>query len=115
MEETMPYVHRNQDGTISAVSQESFEQCDEWIDEESVELEDFLNAMHTKKEQIEQTDLSFVRVLEDVIDLLIAKNIILQTDLPTMAQKKIAERQHLRKALRPHLDILDDDQEELLI
>ncbi|MBL4827837.1 MAG: hypothetical protein JKY66_09035 [Spongiibacteraceae bacterium] len=104
----MPYVHRDNDGKILLVSQEKLDQCDEWLEEGSQELENFLKLLRGK-EHIEKTDLSFVRVLEDVIDLLIAKNTILLTELPSMAQKKIAERQHLRKALRPCLDILDEE------
>lgn len=111
----MPYVHRNATGKICAVSEQAFEQCDEWIDDSSAELSAFLQSMDTAKERMEQTDLSFVRVLEDVIDLLIAKNTIMLTELPDAAQRKIAERQHLRKSLRPHLDLLDDEQEESLI
>ena len=110
----MPYVRRNENGEISAVSQEKLDNITESVDENSAELHRFLHSVNQKKEQIEQTDLNFVRVLEDVIDLLIAKNIILLTELPSKAQQKIAERQHLRSALRPHLDLLDDEKEESL-
>ena len=43
-----------------------------------------------------QLDLDFIRVIEDVIYLLIEKRLIVLTDLPVAAQRKLAERRNLR-------------------
>jgi hypothetical protein len=65
-------------------------------------------------------DADFVRVLEDVIDTLIARNVINITDLPDQAQAKLFARKSFRErtgrnALHlygsgPQLDLVDDTQ-----
>ncbi len=54
-------------------------------------------------------DAGFVRVLEDLIDTLIQKNIIHHTDLPPEAQRKLVSRKGLRNRLQGSLNILRDD------
>jgi len=44
-------------------------------------------------------DADFVRVLEDVIDTLIARNVINITDLPDQAQAKLFARKSFRERL----------------
>ncbi|HVK32781.1 MAG TPA: hypothetical protein VM845_09770 [Burkholderiaceae bacterium] len=44
-------------------------------------------------------DASFVRVIEDVIDTLIARKLIHITDLPDQAQAKVFARKSLRELL----------------
>ncbi len=58
---------------------------------------------------LDETDQDFVRVLEDVVQLLIDKGIILFTDLPASAQEKIMRRQQLRSELGERLDLIGDD------
>ena len=48
-------------------------------------------------------------MLEDVVDLLISKGVILFTELPDSAQQKIMNRQQLRTELGAALDLLGDD------
>lgn len=54
------------------------------------------------------SDSSIIRVLEDLIDLLITKKLILLTDLPLEAQEKIRERKRVRSKLQDD-DIMVDD------
>lgn len=54
------------------------------------------------------TDLDTVRIVEDLIDLLMAKNIIRFTDLPEAAQMKIRERKQVRKTLAETNIIVED-------
>ena len=44
-----------------------------------------------------QSDLALSRVIEDLIDILIEKKLIVFTDFPEGAQKKLIERRGLRK------------------
>ena len=44
-----------------------------------------------------------------MVELLIAKGVILFTELPESAQEKIMKRQHLRSKLGAALDLLADD------
>jgi hypothetical protein len=55
-------------------------------------------------------DADFVRVIEDVIDTLIARNVINITDLPDQAQAKLFARKSFReRAGRNALKLFDDD------
>lgn len=55
------------------------------------------------------TDESIIRVLEDLIDLLIKKNIILFTELPEEAQEKIRERKQAREMIGSDPLMVDDE------
>jgi len=54
------------------------------------------------------SDISIIRILEDLIDLLIHKNIILFTELPEAAQAKINERKRVRERIGPDNLMVDD-------
>jgi esterase/lipase superfamily enzyme len=107
----MPYIKRDEQGNISAVSETVSDGFDELLEEESVELEAFLNQWQTGRNNLNETDLAFVRVLEDVIELLISKNLICFTDLPEAARTKMQQRQRLREVLTNRLDLLDDPED----
>jgi len=55
-------------------------------------------------------DVTFIRVLEDLIEALIEKGELRLTDLPVAAQQKLSKRKGLRRRLRDDLDLLDDDE-----
>jgi hypothetical protein len=54
------------------------------------------------------SDISIIRILEDLIDLLIHKNVILFTELPEAAQAKINERKQVREKIGPEQLMVDD-------
>jgi len=60
-------------------------------------------------EGFSRLDADFVRVLEDLIDVLIANGTLRLTDLPVQAQRKLSERKQARARLSGHLDLLDND------
>jgi len=62
---------------------------------------------------LEQMDLEMARVVEDLIDLLIDKGLILFTDLPEVVQNKILFKRSLRSTLQPSL--LHENDDELLL
>jgi hypothetical protein len=59
-------------------------------------------------------DLGFVRVLEDLIDALIANGTLRLTDLPPQAQRKLTERKQHRAKLSEHLDLLGDEDGQVI-
>jgi hypothetical protein len=59
-------------------------------------------------EAFSKLDAGFIRVLEDVIDVLIARGVLRMSDLPVEAQRKINARKSRRTHLK-HLNLLDDD------
>lgn len=60
------------------------------------------------------SDLRLVRVLEDIVDLLIERDVIRFTDLPQQAQEKLMERKSLRASMRKGLDLLGHGDEDLI-
>ena len=96
----MPFVKRDADGMITAVHMEAREDGLEEVGDDDPEVSDFLYRQHAAKRDGEEwleSDLALSRVLEDLIDLLIAKKHIMFTDLPVAAQQKLIERRGLRK------------------
>ena len=53
-------------------------------------------------------DLKQIRIVEDLIDLLAAKGVILFSELPDAAQKKILGKKSLRDEMKTSNDILVD-------
>ena len=104
----MPYVKRDAKGQVLAVSLVPGDGCDEFIDDDSAELQPFLMSLGLPTE-LAHSDLEFIRVLDDVIEVLLEKNLLLFTELPDEAQRKIAERNRLRSLRRGSLDILDSE------
>lgn len=79
------------------------------MDEDAPEIQQFFGA--TSAEPGFQTvDAGFVRVLEDLIDTLILKNVIHHTDLPVAAQKKLMVRKGLRSRIHGALNLLGSDE-----
>lgn len=58
---------------------------------------------------LDATDLGLVRVLEDLIDLLVSKNVIMFSELPAQAQKKLLSRQQMRKRIAGGSLIISDE------
>ena len=55
-------------------------------------------------------DLDMVRVIEDVIDILIDKNIMLFTDLPDPVQNKILFKKTIRNLSNKNTTIIEDEE-----
>jgi len=65
-------------------------------------------------QELNQLDADFIRVLEDLIDALVANGTLRLTDLPTEALQKLNQRKSARARLRDALDLIEDDEEGLL-
>lgn len=65
------------------------------------------------KVELSELDVEFIRVLEDLIDALIANGTLRLTDLPPQALQKLQQRKKARQRLRNSLTLLDDDDESL--
>lgn len=105
----MPYIKRDTDGNIIAVSQLADGEFQEEIDKNANELQQFLRSVATSQAQMQESDLDFVRVVEDLVELLIEKNYIMFTELPEKAQEKMRARQTLRGNMKASLDLLADE------
>lgn len=64
-------------------------------------------------ERLAESDQALVRVLEDLIETLIGKNLIQFTDLPDAAQAKLLQRRTLRRSVNA-LNLIEDDDQKLI-
>jgi hypothetical protein len=104
----MFHVFRNADGTIQTVSREP--QADsELLSEDDPEVQRFFSSKYLEP-AFNAADADFVRVLEDLIDTLIMKNVIRHTDLPAAAQTKLVLRKGLRNRVKGALNLLGGDE-----
>lgn len=108
----MPYVKRNEQREIIALSEKSLEGFSELLAQDDPTIVKFIETLSGEQAHMMESDLDFVRVLEDLIDVLVAKNYILFTDLPDIAQEKMRERQVLRGKLSSRLDLFSDDDDD---
>lgn len=105
----MPYIKRDELGRISMVNLEPGEGLLE-VPANSPEMIEFMKGMGIEQSSLEQSDMRLVRVLEDLIDLLISRDVIRFTDLPLAAQEKLMERRSMRQSLIA-LNLLDHSNE----
>lgn len=68
--------------------------------EEEKEKDRILQEAEEAKQQLIETDKDVVRVIEDIIDVLVAKKVVDYKDLPQSVQEKLAERKTLREKLK---------------
>mgnify|MGYP001029162347 CR=1 FL=1 len=66
------------------------------------------------KEQLSTSDAELVRVLEDLIDVLIANGTIRMTDLPPKALEKLTSRKQTRRKLNNSLNLIGDDEDSII-
>ncbi|WP_415887390.1 hypothetical protein ACMXYO_04840 [Neptuniibacter sp. QD37_6] len=98
----MLYAIRNEEGRIISLS-ETPQEGAQPVDIRNKEVLDFLSINDEEfsaEEFLQQSDMSVARIFEDLVDVLINKNIIMFTDLPPMAQKKLLSRKLARNINR---------------
>lgn len=108
----MAYINRNTSGEIIAVYDSLQDDAQEYISLDNEELINFIKQAHNDdvKTVLSASDVSLVRVLEDLINTLIVKKVILFTDLPLAAQEKLANREKIRGHLTTLDNLLGDDE-----
>ena len=92
----MPYVRRNALGEIDSLHARA-DGSDEFLANADPAVQAFVGNASRPEQAFEQLDADFVRVIEDVIDTLIVKNILNITDLPDQAQAKLFARKSFRE------------------
>lgn len=113
----MPYVQRDNEGGISAVSVEQSAVFSEWVEADAPELTTYLSRLAgivpEVTDALTQSDHALVRVVDDLVNVLIEKNLMRFTDLPEAAQQKLMARQSLRQSLNS-LKLLGDEDQTVL-
>ncbi len=106
----MPYVRRGTDGSIESLHRRDADGL-EFLPEGHPDLLAFVGHDSASPSEFGKLDADFVRVIEDVIDTLIVRNIINITDLPGEAQAKLFARKSFReRAARNSLRLFSDSQ-----
>lgn len=108
----MPHVVRNPRGEIVALHREPAPGS-EWLDADDAAVRAFLGTdaqPASAHEGFRQLDADLVRVIEDLIDVLISRQVIRVTDLPVEAQEKLFARKSFRERLPARaLRLFEDD------
>ncbi|MBB3168006.1 hypothetical protein [Simiduia aestuariiviva] len=113
----MPFVKRDTMGRIVSLHGTA-DEASEQLSSDHPEVERFLAqsthpAPDAYKRALAESDQDIARVTEDLIHLLVNKNLILFTDLPPVVQKKLLDRERLRSHLQQREDNFLDDSELL--
>ncbi|MGV3582276.1 MAG: hypothetical protein ACO1N8_08200 [Methylophilus sp.] len=105
----MAYVLKSEGGIIIATSPNE-KLGDDWelIADDDHQYLSFLEQELIKNAAFRESDIQLARVLEDLINVLIERNLIQFTDFPTAAQKRLNDRQSMRNKNRLTI-LLDDD------
>lgn len=110
----MPYVIRDEDGQVVAVAEVPLDDDAEELSPDHPEV----MALVTRTCDVEtvdddrafvSSDLSFIRVLEDLIEVLIRRGVVALSDLPGPAQEKLMQRRALRGWLAGVVGVVDGE------
>lgn len=93
---TMPYIRRTPTGAIQSLHLQPEAGADEFLPDQHADVQAFVGRPASDA-SYSKLDADFVRVLEDLIDTLIVKNILNITDLPPEAQAKLLARKGFRE------------------
>ncbi len=99
----MRYVARDHSGEIMKVVSEPEGEAREEIFKEDPELIAFVTeggAEPALRAYLASSDAELLRVLEDLVNVLIDRNIVLLTDFPQAAQQKLMQRNSVRRKLQ---------------
>ena len=121
----MPYVVRQSDGSVKAIFKNASAESNEYLPANHPDIAEFIEGdvkadlsesvcleqeddVHTA---LKSSDADIARVTEDLVYLLVKKNVILFTELPEMVQEKLISREKLRSKLKPiQQSIISDDE-----
>ncbi|MFC5301000.1 hypothetical protein [Azospira restricta] len=111
----MPFVLRDAHGVVIGLLKTADDPSAEFLPPDDPEVAAFVaeEAAPDAGSFPLQADVAMIRVIEDVIDLLIAKNLIVLTDLPPIVQEKLLRRRNRRAELFGGMTVLDDEDKGL--
>ena len=108
----MIYIERNNQGSIIAIHSEPGKNHSEQKSITDKEVLEFLNTS-SDTDELEKllllSDQETIRILEDLINLLVKKNIFQFTELPHDAQRKLIHRRLLRDKISGKSILLEDE------
>jgi hypothetical protein len=90
----MPYIHRDARGQIDRIYRDEVPGA-EFLPPEHPELLQVVGGS-PRSANFAHLDTGLIRVLEDLVDVLVAHNVLRITDLPIEAQQKLFARKNFR-------------------
>lgn len=115
----MPYILRDPQGNIAAL----FGQADpthgvtEELPSDNPEVNQFLVGVGEPAEALQElsvSDADMARVVEDLVYALISKGVLLFTDLPAPARRKLMARRRMRDQLNPLAGMIHADEVDIM-
>ena len=96
----MPFVKRDHTGRIVAMFNQAQADAAELVPSHAPEVTLFLYGPPSERgRDMLASDLELVRVIEDLIEVMVGKNVIQFTDLPEAVRQKVFTRKEKRKAI----------------
>lgn len=108
----MPYVKRDEKGKVIELYDTPKAEDEEWLEINSPEIVTFIKTIKTAedaRQSLTDTDTEMVRVVEDLIDLLMERQIFTYTELPEAVQIKLNARKQLRADMGSLEGLISDD------
>jgi len=112
----MPYVARDSAGKIIALYEQEREDAREHLASDHGEVQEYIAQVRhidAAKDILSSSDIETVRVIEDLVQVLMDKNLLMLTDLPLAAQRKLRERQNIRQELNAIGNLMVDEHDIL--
>lgn len=107
----MPFIERDTSGAIVQMRDVSHG-GHEWLEADHPEVLAFLQTLSSVqvKRALSETDSDMVRVIDDLVDLLVANQLLIFTELPERVQAKLLTRKQLRKDVNALQNLMVDDE-----
>lgn len=108
------FVRVDENGEVMAVSRTALDAgWQERADDDPAVVSFLARSQGPGADPFARSDAELVRVLEDLIQVLVERNVIRFTDLPPPAQAKLSRRQGMRDRMR-RLSLLDEDGSDVI-
>lgn len=105
----MPYAKRDEQGRITQLSGSPTQEAQEKVSADAPDVLQFMSDNETNDGPavlLSASDHEVVRVVEDVVSVLVEKGVIMYTDLPRAAQRKLSQRRLAREGLKSEPSIM---------
>lgn len=116
----MPYIQRDHDGSVIALFRDAPVAGAERLFPDHPDVLAFLaidsaaSVAADPRDVLATLDSAMIRVVEDLVDVLIQKHVIMLTDLPEKAQRKVLDRKETRLSLFGDLGDLAASNDDIL-
>lgn len=92
----MLYVARDKNGRIAELHPAPIGNAQESVATDDPEALQFIHE-RWRQNELAELDRDFIRVIEDMVELMVSKGMILFTDLPPKVQEKLLRRKEVRE------------------